>query len=215
VLSVDFHTHTFASHDSVSTPEPFIRVARRRKLDRVVVTDHNTITGAQVLQALAPDLIIVGEEIMTTQGEILGIFVTREVPGGLDPQETIRRLRDQGAFISVSHPFDHFRSGAWELEPLMEILSLVDAIETFNARCMLPGANHRAADFAVKNSLAGTAGSDAHAPIELGAARMLLPDFSTPEELREVIHLGRLAARRSTFWVHFISRYAHWRKKVV
>lgn len=215
MLSVDFHTHTFASHDSLSTPETFIRGVRHRKLDRVVVTDHNTITGAQKLQALAPELIIVGEEIMTSQGEILGIFVNREVPGGLDPLETIRRLREQGAFISVSHPFDHLRSGAWELEPLMEIRSLVDAIETFNARCMLPGANHEAADFAIKNSLAGTAGSDAHAPIELGAARMILPDFSTPEELRKVINFGRLSARRSPFWVHFFSRYAHWRKKVV
>src|SRR5688572_14949005 len=98
-LRVEFHCHTSASSDSLTDPRDLVKTARRKGLDRVVVTDHNTIVGARSAQALDPDLIIVGEEIMTTQGEILAAYLTREIPPGLTPQETISRLREQGAFI--------------------------------------------------------------------------------------------------------------------
>ena len=208
LISVDFHTHTSASKDSLTTPADLIRFARRRNLDRVVVTDHNTLAGAISAHALDPELVIIGEEIMTSRGEILAAFVTTEIPPGLSPQETIQRLRDQGAFISISHPFDVWRSGAWKLEDLLEIAPLVDAIEIFNARCKTPAANQQAADFAHQHDLPGTSGSDAHAAFELGAARLLLPQFSGPDELLEVIREGKVQGRLSPFWVHFFSRYA-------
>ena len=212
LISVDFHTHTSASKDSLATPADLIRSARRRGLDRVVVTDHNTLAGALASHALDPELVIVGEEIMTSRGEILAAFVTTEIPPGLSPQETIRRLRDQGAFISVSHPFDAWRSGVWKLEDLLGIAPLVDAIEIFNARCMTPAANRQSADFAHEHNLPGTCGSDAHAAFELGAARILLPQFSGPDALREVIREGKVQGHLSPFWVHFFSRYAARRK---
>ena len=135
MISVDFHTHTNTSKDSLTSPEQLIRIARHRGLDRVAVTDHNSIAGALAAHALDPERIIVGEEIMTTKGEILAAYVTESIPRGLSPLETIQRLREQGAFISVSHPFDSWRSGAWTPEDLLEITPLVDAIEVFNARC--------------------------------------------------------------------------------
>jgi len=147
-LSIDFHTHTSVSKDSLVTPVKFISTARRKHLDRVVVTDHNSIAGALAAQALDPQRIIVGEEIMTTKGEILAAFVTELVPRGLSPQETIRRLREQGAFISVAHPFDSWRHGAWKLDDLLEIVALVDAVEIFNARCTRREDNQQAAEFA-------------------------------------------------------------------
>ena len=214
-LYIDFHTHTSASKDSLTSPEHLLRAARRRGLDRVVVTDHNTIAGALTAHTLDPELVIIGEEIMTTSGEILAAYVTGEIPSGLSPQETIKRLRDQGAFISVSHPFDAWRSGAWELEDLLEIAPLVDAVEIFNARCMAPGGNQRTSEFAQQHDLPGTAGSDAHAAFELGAATLLLPQFAGPDALRMVIREGKVHGRLSPFWVHFFSRYAHLRKKVV
>ncbi len=112
-INLEFHCHTCASQDSLTTPEELVAACRRKGIDRVVVTDHNTIAGARSAQALDPELVIVGEEIMTTRGEILAAFVREEVPRGLSPQEAIQRLKDQGAFISVSHPFDSFRSGGW------------------------------------------------------------------------------------------------------
>ncbi len=215
MIRIDFHTHTSASKDSLTSPESLVRAARRRGLDRLVVTDHNTIAGARVAQALDPQLVIVGEEIMTTHGEILAAFVTEEVPPGLSPQETIRRLRDQGAFISVSHPFDSWRSGAWKPEDLLEIVPLVDAIEIFNARCMLSRDNLKAQEFARQHGLPGTAGSDAHAAFEIGAACLVLPPFEGPEGLRAIVRLGKIQGRLSPFWVHFSSRFARIRKTVV
>jgi predicted metal-dependent phosphoesterase TrpH len=213
-LSVDFHTHTIASKDSLTTPERIVDILRCGRLDRVIVTDHDTIAGARAAYALDPEHIIVGEEIMTTRGEILAAYVTEEVPPGLSPQETIRRLRNQGAFISVSHPFDRLRSGAWKLEDLLEIVPLVDAIETFNARCMFAADNARAGEFAWLHHLPATAGSDGHAAFEIGRAVMVLPQFRGPEELRKVIGQGRVAGRLSSPFVHFASRYAKLRKKV-
>lgn len=215
MISIDFHTHTCTSKDSLTSPERLIKAARRRGLSRVVVTDHNSIAGAVIAQELAPELVIVGEEIMTTCGEILAAFVTGEIPRGLSPKETIHRLRDQGAFISVSHPFDSWRSGAWKLGDLLEIAPLVDAIETFNARCLLRKDNANALKFAQEYNLPGTAGSDAHAAFEIGAFRVIVPQFTGPDELREVIRDGKIRGALSPFWVHFSSSYARWRKMVV
>jgi len=213
-IITDFHTHTAASIDSLTSPQSLVDAARRKGLDRVVVTDHNTIAGAIAAHALDPDRIIVGEEIKTTLGEILAAFVTEEIPRGLTPQETIRRLRDQGAFISVSHPFD-IRSGAWALEDLLEIAPLVDAIEIFNARIMKPDANTLAMEFARQHDLPGTVGSDAHAAFELGVARLEVPQFEGADGLRQIIRQGQVHGRVSPFWVHIASSYARWWKMVV
>ncbi len=211
-LRVEFHCHTFFSSDSLTRPEKLVAASRRKGIDRLVITDHNSIEGARAAQALAPELVVVGEEIKTTRGEILAAFVTEYVPRGLSPQETIQRLRDQGAFISVSHPFDAVRSGHWETDDLLEIVPLVDAIEVFNARCLRPEYNDQALEFARQHGLPGTAGSDAHAAFEVGNACLLLPPFDGPDGLRQVVRLGRVVGRLSSPWVHFVSRYAAFRK---
>ena len=208
MFSVDFHSHTIASKDSLASPERLLAVCRLRGLSRLVITDHNTIAGALVAQRLDSQRVIVGEEIMTARGELLAAYVTEEVPPGLSPRETIKRLRGQGAFISVAHPFDAWRSGHWELDDLLEIAPLVDAIEVFNARCMRPGANRLAMAFACEHNLPGTAGSDAHAAFEVGRACLVLPQFEGADGLRAVIRQGRVEGRVSPFWVHFVSRYA-------
>ena len=214
MLKVEFHCHTIASKDSLTPPRDLVNTCRRKGIDRVIVTDHNTIAGAQTAQALAPDLVIVGEEIATTQGEILAAFVSEEIPRGLSPAETIRRLKDQGAFISVSHPFDKWRSGGWQEEDLLEILPEVDAIEVYNSRCMNPHFNREAREFAEKHNIAGTVGSDAHAAFELGRSVMVLDQFEGPEELRKVIRGGVPQVRWSPPWFHVTSRYASLRKKL-
>jgi predicted metal-dependent phosphoesterase TrpH len=177
-----------------------------------VVTDHNSIAGARAAQALDPELIIVGEEIMTTKGEILAAFLTEEIPAGLSPQETIRRLKEQGAFISVSHPFDQWRKGGWKEADLLEIIPFVDAIEVFNSRCMDPRFNQRAKAFAEKHNLPGTVGSDAHGAVELGKSVMLLDPFTGPDGMRNVIRQAKFKTKLSPWWVHFISRYAAMKK---
>ncbi|HNQ96167.1 MAG TPA: PHP-associated domain-containing protein, partial [Anaerolineales bacterium] len=190
MLRVEFHCHTIASKDSLTHPRELVEACRRKGIDRVVVTDHNTIAGARAAQALDPELVIVGEEIFTTRGEILAAFVTEEIPAGLTPQETIRRLKEQGAFISMSHPFDEFREGAWEEDDLLEILPHVDAIEVYNSRCMYPRFNRAAKRFAEEHNIAGTVGSDAHAAFEVGRSLLRLEQFEGPEGMRKVIRKG-------------------------
>ena len=208
MLSVEFHCHTIFSRDSLTSPQKLVETCRRKGIDRVVVTDHNTTAGALAAQKLDPERVIVGEEIMTTKGEILAAFVTEEVPPFLSPQETIKRLKDQGAFISVSHPFDRLRKGAWQEEDLLQILPEVDAIEVFNSRCMDPRFNNQAREFAEKHNIPGTVGSDAHAAFELGRSLLLLEQFEGPDGMRDVIRRGILKTKLSSPWVHFTSRYA-------
>ncbi|MCA2001120.1 MAG: PHP domain-containing protein [Chloroflexi bacterium] len=213
MIRLEFHCHTVASKDSLTRPIDLVAAARRKGIDRVVVTDHNSIAGAREAQAIDPERIIVGEEVMTTKGEILAAFVQKEIPAGLSPLETIFRLKEQGAFISVSHPFDTFRAGGWKEADLLEILPLVDAIEVFNSRCMLPRFNRQAREFANRHRLAGTVGSDAHAAFELGRSLLLVEPFEGAEGLKRVVRGAQFQARWSPWWVHFISRYASMKKK--
>ena len=213
MLKVEFHCHTNASKDSLTRPPDLVEACHRKGIDRLIITDHNTIAGAQAAHALDPQLVIVGEEIMTTRGEILAAFVREEIPKGLSPAETIQRLKDQGAFISVSHPFDEWRQGGWQEADLLEILPHVDAIEVYNSRCMLPSFNHVAHQFAERYDIAGTVGSDAHAAFEVGRSLMLLEPFEGPAEMREVIRGGSARVKWSPPWFHLTSRYASIRKK--
>jgi predicted metal-dependent phosphoesterase TrpH len=205
-FKVEFHCHTVYSKDSLVRPADLIKTARQKGLDRVIVTDHNSIAGAQLAQSLDPELVIVGEEVRTPCGEFLAAFVTELVPKGLPPMEALRRLRDQGAFISVSHPFD--KSRGWKLEDLLEILPYVDAIESFNSRCMEAVYNTEAQEFAQKNNLAITVGSDAHALFEVGRSHLELPGFNSADDLRAVIRQGNPVTYLSSPFVHTTSMFA-------
>jgi hypothetical protein len=213
MIRLEFHCHTEYSHDSRVSVDELIHTVVRKHIDRVVVTDHNRIDGAFRAKEKAPDMIIVGEEVMTTKGELLAAFVKEAIPRGLSPTEAINMLREQGAFISVSHPFDSMRSGAWNIEELRKIAPLVDAIEVFNSRCWSMEQNRQASEFALTNSLAGTVGSDAHSSYELGRSTLILPAFNNAAELKIAISSARQDVRMSPFWVHFISTWAKWSKK--
>jgi predicted metal-dependent phosphoesterase TrpH len=212
--TIELHCHTYVSGDSLSAPARLLEVCRRRGIDRLAITDHNAVAGARAALALDPERIIPGEEIMTTQGELLAFFVGELVPAGLPPDEALRRLRDQGAFISVSHPFDHVRKGAWNLADLERILDRVDALEVFNARVLSAEPNRLAAELAERARLPGTSGSDAHTYAEVGRAAMVLPPFSDAESLRVSLRSARILRRRSSPLVHLASRYASWRKRL-
>jgi len=207
-LCVEFHCHTIHSSDSLTRPEALLAACRQKGIDRVVITDHNTIQGALAAKKLDPERVIIGEEILTSEGELLAAYVTEEVPAGLSPDETIRILRAQGAFISVSHPFDVHRKGHWKAEALDAILPLVDALEIFNARCVFPVFNERAAALAKAHNLPGTVGSDAHAAFELGQATQSLLPFEDTASLREALKQAEYALRLSPAWYHLVSRHA-------
>ncbi len=212
--NVDLHSHTLWSKDCLSKFDTIINLCRQRNIHRIAITDHNTAEGALAMQKIAPDLVIVGEEIMTTEGEILAYFVRESIPAGLTPIETIRRLRDQGAIISVSHPFDRLRKGAWGEEALTRIARQVDAIEIFNARCLYKGDNQQALDYAQKHNLKGTAGSDAHSWPEYGRAMTQLAPFSNAQEFLHAIQSASFIKNYSHAYVHGLSTAAKWSKKL-
>jgi predicted metal-dependent phosphoesterase TrpH len=204
----ELHSHTYASEDCLMRPADIVRTCARRGIHRLAVTDHNTVRGAREVSALAPNLVIIGEEIMTTAGELLAYFVQEEVPPGLTPPETIARLRAQGAAISVSHPFDRLRKGAWRESDLAAILPLVDGIEVFNARCIYPADNERALAFARENGTLGTVGSDAHSHLELGRAVLDMPAAGSGAALAAEWRGARRVTRLSSPAIHLTSRFA-------
>ncbi len=213
-INVELHCHTYHSSDSLMLPKQILQACDRRGIDRVAITDHNSITGARETAALDPELVIIGEEILTTEGEILGYFVQEEIPEGLPPIEVVERLRAQGAVISISHPFDLTRGSRWSMKTLETLFPLIDALEALNARCWNDQANDKAADIAHNAGLYITAGSDAHAPVEVGRAYLSLPSFSDADSFREALAHARIMGRRSVPLVHFYSRYATWRKRL-
>jgi predicted metal-dependent phosphoesterase TrpH len=190
--------------------------ARQIGLDKLAVTEHNNLEGALAAKALAPELIIVGEEIKTTHGEIIGYYLTEAVPRGLSPQATVARLRDQGAFITIPHPLDTLRSSAMGLAHVLEIIDLVDALEVRNARCVRPQDNVAAAALAREHGKLVTAGSDAHTLGELGRCYVEVPPFAdSAEGLRAALAHATVQGTESPFWPHFASTYAKWRKRIL
>lgn len=203
-IRVEFHCHTAVSIDSSNRIDRLLKTARERGIGRLCITDHNTIRPAIKAQALDEQLVVVGEEIRTTEGELLAYFVTREVKPDQSPLRTIELLKEQNAFISVAHPFDR-RRHHWSVETLNEILPFLDGVEIFNSRSFDSSANSKAADYALKNNLPGMVGSDAHSLVELGLAGMRLPMFNTADELRLAIASAEIIAQPFTPLKHILA----------
>lgn len=215
-IRADLHNHTYFSPDSILSPEYLLLRARERRIDVIAVTDHNTVRGGLVVQELAarayPDVrVIVGEEVRTRDGEVLGLFLAEDVPRDLSAGETIARIKAQGGLTGAPHPFDSFRSGlAGRME---EVAEQLDFVEGLNARMIFRRHNTEARKFARAHGLPLSAASDAHSPREIGRAYVRMPDFSTPAEFLESMRAGKLAGRLSSPFIHWISRYATIRTK--
>ncbi len=212
--NVELHCHTYHSSDSLMLPSQILQSCERRGIDRVAITDHNSIAGALEAHALDPERVIVGEEILTTEGELLGYFMKEPIPQGLEPMEVVDRLKAQGAVISVSHPFDLTRGCRWSIETLHALTPHLDALEVLNARCWNDKPNEQASQLAVQVGLHATAGSDAHAPIEVGRAYLEIAAFSDAATFRQALPSAKVRGRRSHPSVHMLSRYAVWRKSL-
>jgi hypothetical protein len=214
LLKADLHTHTYFSPDALTSPEKYVQTCLKRRINCVAVTDHNDIGGALAVQKLASFRVIIGEEVESLEGEIIGLFLREEVPAGLSPEESVRRIKDQGGLVCVPHPFDRFRREHLAEAALMRILPQVDIIETLNARTILRSDNEHASRFAQEHGLAMSAGSDAHSARELGRACVEMPDFEGPQEFLQVLRQGRIVGRLSGPLVHFWSRWARLRRRL-
>ena len=192
-VRVDLHSHTMWSGDSTTTPDELERAVIESGIDVLCITDHNAIAGAVGLVDRLPCRVVVGEEMRTSAGELIGLFLTDRVPMGLSPDDSARAIRAQGGVVYVPHPFDPMRRNL--AEPALIRLAddgLLDAIEVLNAKTSLGSLNRRAAEFAEEHRLLGGAGSDAHVPDAIGAAYVEMPDFDGPKEFLANLGRGRV-----------------------
>ena len=215
----DFHTHDRFSRDSILSEDKFIRVALERGLTHVAVTNHNNVEGAIAVRdrvaALGVDdrlTVILGEEVSTSDGELVGLFLQRTIPRGLTADETADEIHAQGGLVSIPHPFDPFRPSHIRRLPLEKLARAgkIDMLEVFNSRVTLSRHNEQAADFAARHGIPGIACSDSHSAFEVAMSFNALPAFETADELREGLGENEWHGSRSTVLIHLTTRYAVW-----
>jgi predicted metal-dependent phosphoesterase TrpH len=213
-LRIDMHCHTHASFDCVSRPADVILAARRAGLDRLVITDHNEIHGALRLREMAPELILIGEEVKTRERvDVIGIFLTERIPEGTAARETCERIREQGGVVYVPHPFDQRRAGGGAL--LADLVELIDVVEVHNARTSA-ALNRRAERWAEEQGKPMGAGSDAHSLREIGRGYVELPPFEPEREsFLAALRAGEVTGRvQSSPFVRLYSGWARVRKRL-
>jgi predicted metal-dependent phosphoesterase TrpH len=215
----DFHTHDRFSRDSILSEDKFIRVALDRGLTHVAVTNHNNVEGAIAVRdrvaALGVDdrlTVILGEEVSTSDGEVVGLFLQRTIPRGLTADETADEIHAQGGLVSIPHPFDPFRPSHIRRLPLEKLARAgkIDMLEVFNSRVTLSRHNEQAAEFAARHGIPGIACSDSHSAFEVAMSFNLLPAFGTADELREGLGENEWHGSRSTVLIHLTTRWAVW-----
>jgi predicted metal-dependent phosphoesterase TrpH len=212
-VRADCHLHTVASGDANLTLERLAVRGRENGLDVVFVTDHNE-TSAAIAAAARRDLgvrVVVGEEIRTPDGDVIGLFLTERIPYVLPLAEVIGRIRAQGGLVYVPHPFDLQRSSLGAVLPGMCARGDVDVVEVFNAKVADQALNDRAAAVAAAYGLPGGAGSDAHDADGVGAAYLELPDFDGPAGFLAALPHARITGEYRPHAVRYPRRPAETR----
>lgn len=215
----DFHIHTRFSRDSILGEERFIRVALERGLTHVAVTNHNNVEGAVAVRDKVAELglddrltVVLGEEVSTSDGEVVGVFLQRTIPRGLSADETADAIHEQGGLVSIPHAYDPFRASHIREAPLLALLEAgkVDMIEVFNSRVTFQRHNLAAAELAARYGVPGIAASDSHSSFEIAMSFNALPAFSSATELKAALPANEWHGSRSTVLIHLTTRWAVW-----
>ena len=208
MLKADLHIHTRYSKDCSTPLEKIIERCKKLEISCIAIADHGTAEGALEMQKLAPFKVIVAEECLTTEGEIMGMFLKETVPSGLTPAETVRRIHEQGALVNIPHPFEKLRGSSLKDEAVELVAADIDLMEVLNARSPLPKNTNRARAFAEAHALPGGAGSDAHTVMEIGNAYVEMAEFETPGEFLVSLRNGTIYGKRSSMFVKVFSTWA-------
>jgi predicted metal-dependent phosphoesterase TrpH len=176
-----------------------VAACREKGIDAVAIMDHDVIEGAFEFTAGIEELrargewaprILVGEEVRTSGGEICGLFLTKHVPKGLTPRETMLMIRSQGGLVYVPHPFDILKLKRLKARELEGFSSMIDIIEAFNGKPRFPWANVLAQRFLETHDFCRGAGSDSHEPTHLGAGHVVMPEFEGRKDILEKLRAG-------------------------
>jgi len=196
MIKVDLHTHSNASPDGGIRPEQYAQVVEDGVLDYIAVTDHNTIDRAIGLHNSLGEHIIIGEEITTSQGEIIGLFLKKAIPPGQSPLATAKAIHAQGGLVYIPHPFEVVRKGLNETA-LDIIAGEIDIIEVHNGRALFQNRGPKAATWARIHGKTVAASSDAHGRKGLGTTFTLIhePPVTAKKLKAELTHARYITKR--------------------
>jgi predicted metal-dependent phosphoesterase TrpH len=212
-LKVDMHTHTEYSPDSRTPVKAQAAAIKAAGLDVVCATDHNTIEGALRLREIADGFrVVIGEEVTTRDGDMIGLFLDKTVPRDMSAEETIARIHDQGGLVSVPHPFSRNRLFHIRRAALDRVWKDIDCIEIFNAREAFTQDNLRAAAFAREKNIPGAVGSDAHRTAEIGRAWVEVEEFAGRDDFIAALREGSVIGKLTGNYIHVLTRLDVMRK---
>ncbi len=213
-MKLDLHCHSEASHDCKTRLQNIIDRCHVTGISVQAITDHNQIWGAVKLQEMTREdatlTIIVGEEISSREGEIIGLFLKEKIAAGLSAEETVKQIKAQGGLVLIPHGFDPFKRHRLRSESLERITKHVNIIEVFNAHVSQPSFNQAALIWADQHNKLKSAGTDAHTAAHVGSAWVETPRtvVRRPEDLLIALSMGTIGGR----WRHpartFVSRMA-------
>lgn len=213
MFKIDLHTHSVASHDGGITADQYDHILNTNVLDMIAVTDHNQIDFAVNLKERLGDRIIVGEEIMSTGGEIVGLYLTERIPPQLTPLETIKEIKQQGGVVYIPHPFESIRKG---LHPgvMDELVHELDIVEVCNGRAFMQNRSAQAVVWAKLNHIIGAASSDAHGIRGLGKTYTDVPELPERSSLIKLLGQGVPVTSRPSMRSLLYPKYNNLRRKV-
>jgi len=190
IYKVDLHTHSVASPDGGLRLTDYADMIASGKLDYIAITDHDRIDFALEARKKLGEAIIVGEEIKTVEGELIGLFLKKAVKDGLTARETAEHIHQQGGLVYVPHPFETVRSGVTDAA-LYKIADMVDIMEIFNGRAMFQNCSHLAVAWTLEHACSGAASSDAHGRSGWGRTYSELPLPPTAKTLAQSLANAR------------------------
>jgi predicted metal-dependent phosphoesterase TrpH len=193
LVKVDLHVHTSASFDCDVEPARVADRCRRLGLAPVFLTDHNTIGGALELKASGGFNVVAGEEVMTREGELIGLFLSQAIPPDLPATEVAERIKAQCGLVYLEHPYDPFRRHLSE-GAIEHIAEMIDIVEVWNGRSD-PQINQRAVQLADTLGAARGAGSDAHKVGDIGSVYVEMQDFEGAGDFLAKLRGARIVRR--------------------
>jgi predicted metal-dependent phosphoesterase TrpH len=208
LLKADLHIHTKYSMDCQTPLDKIISRCQELGINCIAIADHGTAEGALEIQKIAPFRVIVAEEILTTQGEIMGMFLKATIPSGITPEQAIKCIRAQDGLVNIPHPFETIRGSALKDKTIEEIAEEIDLMEVLNSRSPFPANSNKAREFAARHGIPGGAGSDAHTINEIGHAYIEISEFDSKDEFLKALAQGRIYGRHSGIFVHLYSTWA-------
>jgi predicted metal-dependent phosphoesterase TrpH/glycosyltransferase involved in cell wall biosynthesis len=214
----DLHMHTSWSYDCAVEPAELVGHAESQGLGAVAVTDHNAFGGALEAVELAREhelTVIPGEEVKTDgQGEVIGLFLSEEIPRGLSFADTIAAIREQGGVVYLPHPFDRLHAVP-DASTLHRHLGEIDVFEVYNARLLFEAYNDEALRFARKYGLTMGAGSDAHVLQGVGTGALRMRAFRDREEFLVSLRSAQVLRRpRSLVYLQSLKWVAQAKERV-